>query len=148
MFSFCVRVWVRVHIEKLLFAILFHFEIFNQFNQFNQRLSNTKMKPNSTNLLPSDRLAATPPSVTLSLVTTALGAAFQSIQNDGLSVDQSQSDQPVQAHQNLTHLHVPTNLSYFEAFTSYYSEVHGWISLTVCIFGIIANIVNIIVLTR
>ena len=34
------------------------------------------------------------------------------------------------------------------SFHSYYSQLHGWISLLVCIFGSIANILNILVLTR
>ncbi|XP_006623866.1 G-protein coupled receptor dmsr-1-like [Apis laboriosa] len=34
------------------------------------------------------------------------------------------------------------------SFYSYYSHLHGWISLFVCIFGSIANILNILVLTR
>lgn len=110
------------------------------------------MEPNRTNLLPSDRLAASPPNGNLSLASTALSAVFQSFQSDGLSIDQSfpPSDQPMQAHHNssMANLHGPANLSYFEAFTNYYSEVHGYISLTVCIFGIIANLVNILVLTR
>ena len=29
-----------------------------------------------------------------------------------------------------------------------YIKIHGWISIAVCLFGIIANILNIIVLTR
>ena len=29
-----------------------------------------------------------------------------------------------------------------------YSEQHGYVSLTVCIFGIVANLLNILVLTR
>lgn len=111
------------------------------------------MEPNRTKLLPGNRLAI----ANLSLASTALTAAFQSIQSDGLSIDQSlpQNDQPIQAHHNSSivvsspaSLHSSANLSYFEAFTTYYSEVHGYISLTVCIFGIIANLVNILVLTR
>ncbi|XP_053981480.1 G-protein coupled receptor dmsr-1-like [Hylaeus volcanicus] len=34
------------------------------------------------------------------------------------------------------------------SFHSHYSHAHGWISLLVCIFGSIANILNILVLTR
>ncbi|XP_078034404.1 G-protein coupled receptor dmsr-1 [Augochlora pura] len=34
------------------------------------------------------------------------------------------------------------------SFHSHYSQLHGWISLFVCIFGSIANILNILVLTR
>lgn len=34
------------------------------------------------------------------------------------------------------------------SFYSYYSHLHGWISLFVCIFGSIANVLNILVLTR
>ena len=34
------------------------------------------------------------------------------------------------------------------SFHSYYSQLHGWISLLVCIFGSIANVLNILVLTR
>ena len=106
------------------------------------------MESNKTNLLPGDRQAI----AGLNLASTAFTAAFQSIQSDGLSIDQSlpQNDQPIQAHPNssMVILHSAGNLSYFEAFTTYYSEVHGYISLTVCIFGIIANLVNILVLTR
>lgn len=34
------------------------------------------------------------------------------------------------------------------AFHSHFLKLHGWISLFVCIFGSIANILNILVLTR
>ncbi|XP_015433844.1 PREDICTED: sex peptide receptor-like [Dufourea novaeangliae] len=34
------------------------------------------------------------------------------------------------------------------SFHSHYSQLHGWISLFVCVFGSIANILNILVLTR
>lgn len=36
----------------------------------------------------------------------------------------------------------------FDAFHTSYKEVHGWTSLFVCIFGSIANVLNIAVLTR
>ena len=35
-----------------------------------------------------------------------------------------------------------------EDFRDVYTPIHGWISIFVCLFGIIANILNIIVLTR
>lgn len=35
-----------------------------------------------------------------------------------------------------------------ENFREWYLIIHGYLSLVVCIFGIIANIANIIVLTR
>lgn len=35
-----------------------------------------------------------------------------------------------------------------DGFTNSYSEVHGWIALVICIFGAVANLLNIIVLTR
>ncbi|XP_054724054.1 G-protein coupled receptor dmsr-1-like isoform X2 [Uloborus diversus] len=35
-----------------------------------------------------------------------------------------------------------------EAYRNFYSSLHGYISLTVCLFGITANVMNIIVLTR
>ncbi len=39
--------------------------------------------------------------------------------------------------------------AYLEEFRSrYYIPIHGWLSITVCLFGIIANVLNIIVLTR
>lgn len=45
-----------------------------------------------------------------------------------------------------------TSSSYYicdlSSFYSYYSHLHGWISLFVCIFGSIANVLNILVLTR
>ena len=110
------------------------------------------MEPNRTSPIAGERLAI----ANLSLATTAFSAAFQSIQSDGLSIDQTfpQNDQPMHGHNSSmpgsppASLHSSANLSYFEAFTTYYSEVHGYISLTVCIFGIIANLVNILVLTR
>ncbi len=37
---------------------------------------------------------------------------------------------------------------YFTQFRENYTPFHGWISVFVCIFGIIANILNIMVLTR
>ncbi|CAL1676345.1 unnamed protein product [Lasius platythorax] len=36
----------------------------------------------------------------------------------------------------------------FESFYNWYIQVHGWASLLVCIFGSIANVLNIAVLTR
>lgn len=35
-----------------------------------------------------------------------------------------------------------------ESFYNWYTQVHGWASLLVCIFGSIANVLNIVVLTR
>ena len=35
-----------------------------------------------------------------------------------------------------------------EQFRAYYRGVHGYLGLFVCIFGLVANILNIIVLTR
>ncbi|XP_076548687.1 G-protein coupled receptor dmsr-1 isoform X2 [Osmia lignaria lignaria] len=46
---------------------------------------------------------------------------------------------------NTTSSYYVCNLS---SFHSHYSQLHGWISLLVCIFGSIANILNILVLTR
>nr|XP_012135343.1 PREDICTED: FMRFamide receptor-like [Megachile rotundata] len=46
---------------------------------------------------------------------------------------------------NTSSSHYVCNLS---SFHSHYSQLHGWISLFVCIFGSIANILNILVLTR
>ncbi|XP_046142133.1 G-protein coupled receptor dmsr-1-like isoform X1 [Osmia bicornis bicornis] len=46
---------------------------------------------------------------------------------------------------NTTSGYYVCNLS---SFHSHYSQLHGWISLLVCIFGSIANILNILVLTR
>lgn len=66
---------------------------------------------------------------------------------DHLSLNQTfqlQSDQPI-ALPNVTGNFTS---SWFEALTNYYSQVHGWLSLFVCLFGIIANLVNILVLTR
>jgi hypothetical protein len=37
---------------------------------------------------------------------------------------------------------------YFTEFRENYTPIHGWISVFVCMFGIIANILNIMVLTR
>lgn len=37
---------------------------------------------------------------------------------------------------------------YLLEFRDEYIKIHGWISIAVCLFGIIANILNIIVLTR
>ena len=37
---------------------------------------------------------------------------------------------------------------HIEHFRQIYLPFHGWISVFVCLFGIIANILNIIVLTR
>lgn len=36
----------------------------------------------------------------------------------------------------------------FESFYNFYRPIHGYLSLAVCVFGIIANVLNIIVLTR
>jgi hypothetical protein len=36
----------------------------------------------------------------------------------------------------------------FESFHYFYRPIHGYLSLAVCVFGIIANVLNIIVLTR
>lgn len=36
----------------------------------------------------------------------------------------------------------------FERFNLFYRPIHGYLSLAVCVFGIIANVLNIIVLTR
>ena len=36
----------------------------------------------------------------------------------------------------------------FERFYYFYRPIHGYLSLAVCVFGIIANVLNIIVLTR
>lgn len=36
----------------------------------------------------------------------------------------------------------------FKTFSRYYQPVHGYLSLLVCIFGIFANLLNIVVLTR
>jgi hypothetical protein len=36
----------------------------------------------------------------------------------------------------------------FESFHHFYRPIHGYLSLAVCVFGIIANVLNIIVLTR
>lgn len=33
-------------------------------------------------------------------------------------------------------------------FADYYKPIHGYLSLLVCIFGIFANLLNIVVLTR
>lgn len=37
---------------------------------------------------------------------------------------------------------------YFATFRAHYYLIHGYLSLLICIFGIIANFLNIIVLTR
>lgn len=42
----------------------------------------------------------------------------------------------------------PFHGDYFHHFNEYYTPIHGYISLIVCVFGIIANILNIVVLTR
>lgn len=47
----------------------------------------------------------------------------------------------------------PTSTGYecgarLESFYNWYAQVHGWVSLLVCIFGSIANVLNIAVLTR
>lgn len=52
---------------------------------------------------------------------------------------------------NLTTTPVATLTGYechLDSFHSWYSQIHGWASLLVCIFGSIANILNIAVLTR
>jgi len=36
----------------------------------------------------------------------------------------------------------------FSNFHILYRQIHGYLSLAVCVFGIIANVLNIIVLTR
>ena len=41
-----------------------------------------------------------------------------------------------------------TTMSSIEAFSVAYQKVHGYISIFVCLFGIMSNVVNIIVLTR
>ncbi len=38
--------------------------------------------------------------------------------------------------------------AYFTEFRKNYTPIHGWISVLVCTFGIVANILNIMVLTR
>lgn len=84
----------------------------------------------------------------LSLISTP-STLFQSITTDYLTINQSseipQMDQPAfNSTGQIIH-----SVTYFEAFTGYYSSVvHGYLSLCVCIFGIIANLVNILVLTR
>lgn len=39
-------------------------------------------------------------------------------------------------------------LSFFTLFTLHYSRVHGYLGLGVCLFGMITNSCNIVVLTR
>jgi len=43
---------------------------------------------------------------------------------------------------------IPYYGEFFHQFRETYTPIHGWISVFVCLFGIIANILNIIVLTR
>ncbi|XP_052233139.1 uncharacterized protein LOC127845998 [Dreissena polymorpha] len=43
---------------------------------------------------------------------------------------------------------VSVHENYFELFVRKYGEVHGYVSMVVCIFGAISNILNVIVLTR
>lgn len=39
-------------------------------------------------------------------------------------------------------------LAYLVIFNKWYQGVHGYLSIVVCVFGILSNIINIIVLTR
>lgn len=39
-------------------------------------------------------------------------------------------------------------LSYLTTFNKWYQGVHGYLSIVVCVFGILSNIINIVVLTR
>ncbi|XP_011868456.1 PREDICTED: probable G-protein coupled receptor B0563.6 [Vollenhovia emeryi] len=53
--------------------------------------------------------------------------------------------------ENLTSAPEPTEYmcgARLESFYNWYTQVHGWASLLVCIFGSIANVLNIAVLTR
>lgn len=49
--------------------------------------------------------------------------------------------------ENLT-LDMPYFGSSLHKFQQFYLPIHGYLSLSVCIFGIISNLINIIVLTR
>lgn len=44
--------------------------------------------------------------------------------------------------------HLPYFGDFFHSFNEYYTPIHGYLSLFVCVFGIISNILNIVVLTR
>lgn len=43
---------------------------------------------------------------------------------------------------------MPMDMNGFQRVKDFYSPFHGFLSLIVCFFGIIANVANIIVLTR
>ena len=46
---------------------------------------------------------------------------------------------------NIVHLQEDTKL---KEFSNWYQSVHGYISIVVCVFGIVCNIMNIVVLTQ
>ena len=105
----------------------------------------------STNQMPNDNLAMLENNLdrtnSISLNSYLRSTIFQSITTDHLAINQSfylQNDQASALISNST-----SNLmSPFEILMGYYSSIHGLLSLCVCIFGIIANLVNILVLTR
>lgn len=41
-----------------------------------------------------------------------------------------------------------SNRTGLESFSCWYSDIHGYISLLVCAFGILANVINVLILTR
>ena len=68
-----------------------------------------------------------------------------------VSVGQEMDEMTNTTNQSLILDQSPENMFYgveFEQFYYFYRPIHGYLSLAVCVFGIIANVLNIIVLTR